>query len=205
MQVETMLTVLTISAVFGWVVSLALVVAVLALARQVGVLHMRVAPAGALTTAGGPAVGARAPAIPAQTLDGATITVGGAAPGAALRLLMFVSATCPLCKNLIPMAKSFARDERVQLIFVGDDSPDAQRAMIERHGLDGYRFVNGPEVGQAFAVGKLPFAVLLDADGVILSKGLVNSREHLESLIIAHELGVHSVQDYIDGLKPELA
>lgn len=200
-----MLTALVISAIFSWVVILVLVVALLALARQVGVLHMRVAPAGALTTAGGPSVGAKAPAISAQTLDGATISVGGAAPGASLRLLMFVSATCPLCKNLIPMAKSFARDERVQLIFVGDDTVEAQRAMIERHGLGGYQFINGPDVGQAFEVGKLPFAVLLDAEGVILSKGLVNSREHLESLIIAHEMGVHSVQDYIDGLKTEVA
>jgi len=200
-----MLTALVISAIFGWVVTLALVIALLALARQVGVLHMRVAPAGALTTSGGPAVGNKAPAITAITLDGASVSVGGAAPGSALRLLMFVSATCPLCKNLIPMAKSFARDERVQLIFVGDDTADAQRAMIERHGLGGYQFINGPDVGQAFEVGKLPFAVLLDADGVILSKGLVNSREHLESLIIAHEMGVHSVQDYIDGLKTELA
>jgi len=46
-------------------------------------------------------------------------------------------------------------------------------------------------------VGKLPFAVLLDDKGVVLSKGLVNSREHLESLVIAHEMGVHSVQDYV--------
>jgi methylamine dehydrogenase accessory protein MauD len=200
-----MLTALVISAIFGWVVILVLVVALLALARQVGVLHMRVAPAGALTTSGGPAVGAQAGPIPAQTLDGATVTIGGAAPGSALRLLMFVSATCPLCKNLIPMAKSFARDERVQLVFVGDDTVEAQRAMIEQHGLGGYQFINGPDVGQAYAVGKLPFAVLLDATGVILSKGLVNSREHLESLIIAHEMGVQSVQDYIAGLKPELA
>jgi methylamine dehydrogenase accessory protein MauD len=200
-----MLTALVISAIFSWVVTLALVVALLALARQVGVLHMRVAPAGALTTSGGPAVGAKAPVIAAKNLDGNPVSVGGAAPGAALRLLMFVSATCPLCKNLIPMAKSFARDERVQLIFVGDDLPAAQAAMIERHGLGGYQFINGPEVGQAFEVGKLPFAVLLDADGLILSKGLVNSREHLESLIIAHEMGVRSVQDYIEGLKPELA
>jgi hypothetical protein len=54
------------------------------------------------------------------------------------------------------MAKSFARDERVALTFVGDDSVDAQREMIARHGLEAYPFVNGPEVGQAFAVGKLP-------------------------------------------------
>jgi hypothetical protein len=47
--------------------------------------------------------------------------------------------------------------------------------------------------------------VLLDAEGVVLSKGLVNSREHLESLVIAHEMGVRSVQDYINNLKVEAA
>lgn len=200
-----MLTALIVSQVLSWGVILALVVAVLALARQVGVLHMRVAPAGALTTAGGPSVGSRSPAIPARTLEGAAVTVGGAAPGSALRLLMFVSAACPLCKGLIPMAKSFARDERVQLIFVGDDDPAVQRGMIEQHGIGSYQFINGPDVGQAFEVGKLPYAVLLDADGTVLSKGLVNSREHLESLVIAHEMGVRSVQDYIGSLKAEVA
>jgi hypothetical protein len=43
---EPMLTALIVSQVLSWGVILALVVAVLALARQVGVLHMRVAPAG---------------------------------------------------------------------------------------------------------------------------------------------------------------
>lgn len=200
-----MSTALMISQLFSWIVILALVVALLALARQVGVLHMRVAPAGALTTAGGPAVGNAAPAVPALTLDGAKQTIGGAAPGVKLRLLMFVSATCPLCKALIPMAKSFARDERTQLIFIGDDAPQAQRDMIARHGLEDYMFINGPEVGQAFAVGKLPYAALLDADGVILSKGLVNSREHLESLVVAHEMGLRSVQDYIATLHTKVA
>ena len=76
-----MLTALIVSQVLSWGVILALVVAVLALARQVGVLHMRVAPAGALTTAGGPSVGARSPAIPARTLEGAAVTVGGCARG----------------------------------------------------------------------------------------------------------------------------
>jgi methylamine dehydrogenase accessory protein MauD len=200
-----MLTTLLVSQAFAWIVILLLVVAVLALARQVGVLHMRVAPAGALTTAGGPAVGNMVPAVPALTIDGRKQTVGGAAPGVPLRLLMFVSATCPLCKALIPMAKSFARDERTELIFVGDDAPQMQRGLIERHGLESYLFINGPEVGQAFAVGKLPYAVLLDAEGEILSKGLVNSREHLESLVIAHEMGVRSVQDYIGTLASKVA
>ena len=200
-----MMTALIVSQVFSWIIIVALVVALLALARQVGVLHMRVAPAGALTTSGGPTVGARGPAVPARTLGGQDVVVGGPAAHGALRLLMFVSASCPLCKGLIPVARSFAHDERVELTFVGDDDPAVQAAMIADHGLEAYRFVNGPQVGQAYEVGKLPYAVLLDAEGTILSKGLVNSREHLESLIVAHELGIATVQDYISGLKIKAA
>ncbi|HQS69959.1 methylamine utilization protein MauD [Novosphingobium sp.] len=199
------MTALIVGQVLSWVVIVALVVALLALARQVGVLHMRVAPAGALQTSGGPAVGGKAPAVPARTLEGKDVIVGGPAKNVSLRLLMFVSATCPLCKGLIPAARSFAKDERVELTFVGDDTVDAQQGMIAAQGLEDYRFINGPEVGQAFEVGKLPYAVLLDAEGVILSKGLVNSREHLESLVVAHELGIATVQDYISGLKKAVA
>ena len=39
--------------------------------------------------------------------------------------------------------------------------------------------------------------MLIGDDGTVLSKGLVNSREHLESLVTAHEMGVVSVQDYL--------
>ncbi|KPF90919.1 methylamine utilization protein MauD [Novosphingobium sp. AAP83] len=201
-----MMTALIVSQIISWLVILGLVLMLLALARQVGVLHMRVAPAGALTASGGAAVvGSKAPAVPAQTLDGSNVIVGGEAKSVPLRLLMFVSATCPLCKGLIPAARSFAKDERLDLTFVGDDDPSAQRAMIAQHGLESYRFINGPEVGQAFEVGKLPYAVLLDSEGTILSKGLVNSREHLESLVIAHEMGIASVQDYISQLKVQAA
>lgn len=200
-----MMTALIVGQVLAWIVILVLVVALLALARQVGVLHMRVAPAGALQTSGGPAVGGKAPAVSATTLDGQDIVVGGPASGVPLRLLLFVSATCPLCKAIIPAARSFARDERVELTFVGDDDASVQRGLVEAQGLASYRFVNGPQVGQAFEVAKLPYAVLLDADGAILSKGLVNSREHLESLIVAHEMGVATVQDYISRLRVEAA
>jgi methylamine dehydrogenase accessory protein MauD len=200
-----MLASLIVSQILSWLVIIGLVVALLALARQVGVLHIRVAPAGALATSGGPSVGGTIGAIPARTLDGQPISIGGHAHGVPLRLLMFVSAQCPLCKAVIPMATSFARAERVALTFIGDDDAGAQRAMIAQHGLDAHLFVNGPEVGQAYEVAKLPFAVLLDQDGTILSKGLVNSREHLESLVIAHEMGVATVQDYIGGLKAHAA
>jgi methylamine dehydrogenase accessory protein MauD len=200
-----MITALIISQIFSWILIVALGVAVLALARQVGVLHVRVAPAGALTTAHGPAVGDKSPVLDVRTLEGDTFTIGGKLAAGTMRLLMFVSPQCPLCKGLIPVAKSFAKDERVDLVFVGDDAPAEQHAMIERMGMEAYPFVNGPETGQRFEVEKLPYAVLLDDSGTVLSKGLVNSREHFESLIIAHEMGVRSVQDYINGVKAAAA
>jgi methylamine dehydrogenase accessory protein MauD len=200
----SMMTALIISEVLQWIVLAALAVAGLALARQVGVLHVRVAPAGALDAGKGPAVGDFAPHLHATTLDGRKMTVGEVGASASLRLLMFVSAQCPLCKSLIPVAKSFAAAERVELVFVGDDDPEAQRAMIAKHDMAAYPFINSTEIGRAFEVDKLPHAVLLGAGGKVLAKGLVNSREHLESLIVSHEMGVEHVQDYIAGLKAPL-
>lgn len=196
-----MLTALVVSQTLSWVLILGLAAALLAVARQVGVLHMRVAPAGALTSDRGPSVGDAAPHLHLPAMDGTMVEIGGTLNGAAMRLLMFVSAQCPLCKNLIPAAKSFARAERVELIFIGDDDPAVQRRLIKEQALEDHAFVNGPDAGRAFHVDKLPHAVLMDAAGTVLSKGLVNSREHLESLIIAHEMGLRSVQDYINGLK----
>jgi methylamine dehydrogenase accessory protein MauD len=172
-------------------------VVILALARQVGVLHERVAPAGALINAGGPGVGEKSPRIEVHALAGNAITIGGElAPGRAA-LMLFVSATCPICKKLIPIAKDFAKSEKLDVLFVGDSDVAEQRRLIAQFDLDERRFVNGPEVGITYRVDKLPYAVLLDDTGVIASKGLVNSREHFESLIVAKESGYSTIQAYL--------
>jgi len=193
-----MLTVLIVSQILSWVVILGLGLALLALARQVGVLHVRLAPAGALLSGKGPVVGEAAPVLDALTMEGAPIAIGK--PGLK-QLLLFVSPHCPLCKELIPIAKNFAKTEKLDIIFVGDDDPDEQRAMIARLEMGSLPFVNSSIVGRTFHVDRLPHAVLIGADGTLLSKGLVNSREHLESLVTAHEMGVVSVQDYLKNSK----
>jgi methylamine dehydrogenase accessory protein MauD len=53
------------------------------------------------------------------------------------------------------------------------------------------------QIGMTYAVGKLPYAVLIDADGIIRAKGIVNTREHLESLFEAERRGVASIQQYL--------
>lgn len=106
-----MLTVLIVSQILSWVVILGLGIALLALARQVGVLHVRVAPAGALLTGKGPVVGEPAPVLDAMTLEGAALAIGKPFSAGRNLLLLFVSPHCPLCKDLIPIAKNFARTE----------------------------------------------------------------------------------------------
>jgi len=192
-----MLTALIVSQIFSWIVILGMGLALLALARQVGVLHVRLAPAGALMTGKGPTVGEPAPVLEATTLDGASLTIGKGLSKGRMQLLLFVSPHCPLCKELIPIAANFARTERLDIVFAGDDEVSEQRAMVARLEMGGIPFINSSIVGRAFHVDRLPHAVLIGDDGTVLSKGLVNSREHLESLVTAHEMGVVSVQDYL--------
>jgi methylamine dehydrogenase accessory protein MauD len=137
--------------------------------------------------AGGPEVGETAPRLAAQTLDGAERTVGAPSLTGQLQLLLFVAPHCPVCKAVIPIARAMARSERIDLVLVGDGQLQELREMVRRHDLEGVPFVNAPQVGLAFHVGKLPYAVLLDREAKVAAKGLVNSREHLESLIVAHD------------------
>ena len=188
---------LAVSQILMWMVMILLGSAVLALARQVGVLHERVAPAGALLNGAGPGVGDQSPRLEVHTLAGNAVTIGGSLVPGKLLLMLFVSQTCPICKKLIPIAMNFAKSERLDVLFVGDAELVEQRKLIAHFGLDERRFVNGPQIGMTYRVDKLPYAVLLDDVGVIAAKGLVNSREHFESLIVAKETGYSSIQSYL--------
>ena len=201
-----MFAVLIVSQIFCWVVIVGLGISLVALARQSRcIARCAPAPAGALLTSKGPAVGEPSPQLDVSTIDGELLTIGKALVKGRTQLLLFVSAQCPLCDDLIPVAKSFAKRERLDLVFVGDDGLDEQRKLIDRKDIAGLPFVNGSLVGRIFHVDRLPYAVLIGDTGTVLSKGLVNSREHLESLITAHEMGVVSVQEYLANSKSKVA
>jgi methylamine dehydrogenase accessory protein MauD len=196
-----MLEVLAISQVISWLAVIGLTLAVFALARQIGVLHERVAPMGALMTDRAYKVGDAAPDLDLTSLSGAPVHVGGRRADGRNQLLLFVSPTCPVCKKLLPVAKSFARRERseVELTLVGDGEREAQERFIREQRLEDVPYVVSPQLGMQFQVGKLPYAILIDEEGVIRSKGLVNSREHLESLLVARETGYASIQEYLQA------
>ena len=84
-----------VSYVIMWLLLAALTIVVVALARQIGTLHLRLGPRGALEVDDeGPALGEAPP--PEETTDaqGLAARIGG--PGEA-QLLLFVSPGCHLC------------------------------------------------------------------------------------------------------------
>ena len=190
---------LAISQVVLWIVVVILAATVLALARQIGVLHERIAPMGALTIDKGPKVGDAAPIFDLYALDQSPVTIGGPSASGLSTMLMFVSPTCPVCKKLLPIVRSIAASETrwLRVVFTSDGEEPAQQEFVRRHRLESFPMVLSSELGMTYRVSKLPYAVLIDEEGRIRAKGLVNTREHVESIIQAKQMGVASVQDYL--------
>jgi methylamine dehydrogenase accessory protein MauD len=192
---------LVLSNALLWVLVGVLAGVVLALVRQVGILHERVAPSGALALSGGPKVGEVAPELVLETWSGASLHVGGPAADGRSTLVFFVSPSCPVCKGLLPVVRRVAESERAWLrsVIASDGPREQHEGFVASHGLAGDDYVLSTALGLAYQVAKLPYAVLLDEQGVVRASGLVNTREHLESLFEAKERGVASVQEYLGG------
>jgi methylamine dehydrogenase accessory protein MauD len=197
------MTPLAISVVVLWIVVLSLLAVVFALTRQLGVLHERIAPVGALMLNRGLAVGEPAPAVDVVDLDGASIRLGAARPDGKSTLLLFVSPTCPVCKSLLPIVKSSGKHERdwLDIILASDGNLEEHREYVRSNGLGNVPYILSAPLGMTYQVSRLPFAALVDEAGILRARGLVNSREHLESLFEAKRLGVASLQDYFSAQK----
>ena len=141
-----------------WLLLIALCVVVVALARQIGVLHLRLGPLGALEIDDeGPPLGQTPPPLRAKAADGSAIDLGGPGGG---RLVVFESPTCPVCEQVrtsVPAAATAA-------------------GLVPQ-------VVSDPEAERAWAVPGVPFVIILDSVGVVRAKGAVNDLEQLEGLV----------------------
>ncbi len=193
-----MIDALIVSNLVLWVLVLVLAGVVLALVRQIGVLHERVAPAGALMAGSGPRPGEAAPALDVETWSGEKLRLGGRSDDGLATLLFFLSPSCPVCKQLLPVLASVAKAERawLRVVLASDGAREEHQDFVREHGLDGSRYVLSTPLGLAYRVPQLPYAALIDEGGVLRAAGLVNTREHLESLFEARERNVASVQEY---------
>ncbi len=176
---------------------LGLIVVVFALARQIGILFERISPVGAMVNDAGPKIGETSPQFNLPSLTGGEIVLGAAQPRSTL--VFFLSPTCPICKKLLPALRSIRSSEGqwLNLVLASDGEPARHQEFIAKSDLGDFPYVLSQPLGTAYRVQRLPFAVLLDDQGVVRAKGLINSREQLESLFNATETGFASIQDYI--------
>lgn len=195
-----MTTGLIASQIALWVVVLLLAGVNLLLLRQIGVLYERIAPAGALATSKVLAKGLELPGRPEPSLTGGETQIGSGRNSDKGQLLFFAAPDCPVCKSILPAFRSLAMNENASTEFIiasaGED-PAEHFAFIEKEGLQRFPYVVSDRLGMELGISKLPYAVLLDASGRVEAFGLVNSREHLESLFEARERGVVSLQQYM--------
>jgi len=187
-----------VSQILLWAAVIVQALLIAALARQIGVLHERIAPAGALSLPQSVKVGEVATPLTLTTVAGGTIAIGGKRDGRS-QLLFFASPDCPVCKSLLPVVRSAARAEArwVDIVRAGDGAVAGYRQLAKAHGGEDMPMVLSEALGRAYGVSKLPYAVLIDEAGRVASTGLVNSREHLESLFVAKEHGVASIQEFL--------
>jgi hypothetical protein len=135
-----------------------LALAVLALAREVGMLRLRLGPDSALEIPDeGPELGVASPLIDRFSPG----------PAAELALAVFVSSGCRACRALGPAVESL-RGDPVLVVETFEEVADA----------DAWAEVDAPGS---------PYAIALDLHGAVLAKGTFNNLAQLESVIATAE------------------
>jgi methylamine dehydrogenase accessory protein MauD len=175
--------------------------AMTALLRQIGVLYLRMPATGARSMNVGPDIGTTLERRDAIDVLGERI---GVVDHKRPKLLLFVSPTCGTCEELLPSVRTLARNERdaldvVLLTAVSDGV--LNKAYVKRHKLSGIPYVASAAIAQEYGVLSSPYALAVDAQGVVRAKGLVNHGEHLESLVVALRVGHATMQSYMAAMK----
>ncbi len=182
---------LVVSIVAQFVLIGVLAVIVLSLARQIGILHERTAPASLVR--GNEAVvgiGDELPDLELNAVSGAVCRLAAEGSDAATALL-FVAPDCPICKSVLPaFAQALDRQAGCVGYWVGDGmDPGAFSEYAQEHGLDGDRVLLSQELGLRLGVRTLPVLTLLDAERRVLAQETITGPRRLENLFAAHLSG----------------
>lgn len=167
------------------IVSIVEGLAILALARAVGLLQLRLGrEPGALTTPEGLALYAEAPPVTGfdltrQTPRTLTLTEGRFG-------LVFVDALCGVCRDIVRDAGRVAADRswKVRIAIVAQGSHEQNEVL--RRLAPNLVFLSDPsgEMQRLYGVQSTPYAFLIHHNRV-QAKGIVNHRDHLESVLLA--------------------
>lgn len=163
-----------------WVLVVVLCVVVVALARQIGTLHLRLGPRGALELDDeGPALGEAPPPLDATDVEGRRVTIGG--PGRA-QLVLFVSPGCKVCADVLPGVRAVADAGELAPYVVTDMEPEATVRVLDRSSVRA-PVVASVELASSYRIPGTPYAVVLDSMGIVRAKGTANNLEQLEGLV----------------------
>jgi methylamine dehydrogenase accessory protein MauD len=143
-------------------------------------------------------LGDAAPELALDGLDGSPVRIGGVRDGRS-QLVLFISPDCAVCEALLPAVRSAHSAEQrwLEIVLASDGEPARQAQFVRDKGLSKFPYVISEHLGRSYGVAKLPYAVLIDEAGKLTATGLVNTREHLESLFVAKERGVSSIQQFL--------
>jgi methylamine dehydrogenase accessory protein MauD len=161
-----------------WLLVLALSAVVVALARQIGTLHMRLGPRGALEMdEEGPPLGEAPEPLETVATDGASVTIGGPSEG---QLIMFVSPSCNMCREVLPALSVTAAGAGLTPYVVSDEAEAS--ADLDPRRLSA-RVVADVRLPKRYEIPGTPYIVVTDSMGVVRAKGTVNNLEQLEGLV----------------------
>jgi methylamine dehydrogenase accessory protein MauD len=163
-----------------WLLVIALAMVVVALARQIGTLHLRLGPRGALEMdAEGPELGSRAIEIETSDTKGRSVALGRLGED---QLLLFVSPTCHVCERVLPALPAVARAGRLTPYVITDADAEETALQFAHKRVDA-PIVAGVAIAQAYEIPGTPYIVATDADGIVQAKGTVNNLEQVEGLV----------------------
>jgi methylamine dehydrogenase accessory protein MauD len=173
-----------ISYILLWLLLLFMAAVLLVVVRELALVRMRIGPEpGALATNEGPKIGATLPTFEAMTLAGAPLHLGAGSSGSTL--LVFASPHCRPCRELLPALQALMRRGvplDVAVIVQGDRSE--VESLMSLYQLDAPIILDADQrISKLFGIETVPLAILADRDWTVVTKGIVNNQEHLESLL----------------------
>jgi hypothetical protein len=170
------MSVLQLSVILLGILCVLNTVAVVALIRQVGVLHLRIQPIAGLTGAGGPGYG--------DELKLPSVLSELARRDAARFLVAFVSPTCGICGPLTSsfgrIAKSAGPDTAVLLVI--DASEQDASEYVRARGVSFLPYI-ADRASFNDNVPGAPWAVVTDGSGKVIISGGVNTLDNIEEML----------------------
>ena len=158
---------------------------ILLLLRQVGVLHLRIGPAGARVLPVGPEIGQPITPFSLVDMDNRYQAIQISDSMSKDVMLIFVTPGCANCASLMAALKPLVRQSKDATVWaiVGFGGIDNCRSFRTTQSLNFLLFAYDPPARKQYRVNLSPYAVRIRKDGLTISKGLVNQIEHLESVL----------------------